>query len=421
MTPRRRLALITPIATLGLLAACSPGTDSPGTGSPAAAEKPTAREVARLAPRALVAHAEGLVLIDTETGATLDEVADDAFVRLSDVGDGRHVAIADASGFRLYDTGIWAEGHDDHTHRYTTEPGLTEVRHEAAQAGHVVTNAGHTTFFADGTGEISTVATGEVADLDAEIASARTDAPHHGVALRLGDGTLLTTQGTAEERRTVQVLDGDEVVAQTDACPGVHGEATAAPTPAGDVVVLGCENGPVVLRDGDFHQVQVDEAYARTGNLAGHPSSPIVLSDWKTEPDATLERPEEIALIDTRADTLRTVDLGSPYWFRSLARGPEGEAVVLTYDGSLRVIDEESGREQSRIEVIEPWREKDDWQEPGPVLRVVDDLAYVSDAATEELVVVDLSSGSIVNRIDLPGAAVEVAVTTGTPGEHSAR
>ena len=64
----------------------------------------------------------------------------------------------------------------------------------------------------------------------AAIRHAKTDAPHHGVALELSDGSLLTTQGTQEARSTVQVRRGDTVLAQTSDCPGVHGEAVAAPT-----------------------------------------------------------------------------------------------------------------------------------------------------------------------------------------------
>jgi hypothetical protein len=44
-----------------------------------------------------------------------------------------------------------------------------------------------------------------------------------------------------------------------------------------------------------------------------------VLADHKVEaePEGGIERPTEIALIDTRDDTQQIVDLGSEYWFRS--------------------------------------------------------------------------------------------------------
>lgn len=413
----RRTAVL--IATALAVAAC--GTSDPQVASTqeGAPEEDASREVGRHVPRVLVAHAGGLTLLDTETGEVVATEEVEGFLRLSDTGDGRHVAVADGSSFRFFDSGLVTEEHGDHDHLRVSLAGLTGAELPAEGAGHVVPHAGTTTFFADGTGEIRTVPTEEVAAADAAWTTTRTRAPHHGVALRLGDGTLLTTQGTAEERRTVEVLDGERVVARTRACPGVHGEATAAPSEGGDVVVLGCEDGPVVLRGGAFHKVDPGVPYARTGNLAGHPNSHVVLSDFKTDPEADLERPTRVALVDTVADTLRTVDLGSSYWFRSLGRGPEGEAVVLTYDGTLRVLDEESGEEVHRIDVIEPWQEKDDWQLPGPVLRTAGDRAYVTDAEEQELVVVDLTAGAVERRIDLPAAAVEMVVTTGAGIDES--
>lgn len=413
---RRTTILISTLAVAATAAACGTADPSPTT-EPDPTDRTTmeseTREVARHAPRVLLAHDGGLTLVDTATGETVAAEELDGFLRLSDAGDGRHVVVADGSSFRLYDTGLVTEEHGDHDHRFVGPAGMTQVDLAAEGAGHVVPHAGTTTFFADGTGEIQTVPTEQVAADDAEVTTARTRAPHHGVALQLTDGTLLTTQGTETERRTVEVLDGERVVARTRACPGVHGEATAAPSGGGDVVVLGCEDGPVVLRNGTFHKVDAGVPYARTGNLAGHPESHVVLSDFKTDQEADLERPTRVALVDTVTDTLRTVDLHSSYWFRSLARGADGEAVVLTYDGTLRVLDEETGDEVQRIEVIAPWEEKDDWQLPGPVLKTAGDRAYVTDAESRELVVVDLTNGTVERRIELPGAAVEIAVTTG--------
>ena len=81
------------------------------------------------------------------------------------------------------------------------------------------------------------------------------------------------------------------MAAETTGCPGVHGEAAAQPTAQGDVVSLGCENGPVVYRDGAFHKVTVAEGYQRSGNQFGSHDSPIVLADYKTDADAEQERP----------------------------------------------------------------------------------------------------------------------------------
>lgn len=233
------------------------------------------------------------------------------------------------------------------------------------------------------------------------------------MAIALKGGGLLTTQGTKDSRSTVQYLVDGAVRSETTDCPGVHGEATAKPNATGDVAVFGCENGPAIFRDGAFVKVPVDDAYARTGNLAGSSSSPIVLGDYKVDKNAKPERTTRVSLIDTTTATMKLVDLGSPYWFRSLARGPHGEGVVLTGDGRLNIIDMAGGTVTKRIDAIAPWQGGSDWQQPGPAVKVVGDRAYVTDAATKEVVVIDLEGGAEVKRIRVDVVPVELAVVSG--------
>nr|WP_276518871.1 hypothetical protein [Micrococcus endophyticus] len=331
--------------------------------------------------------------------------------------------VTTGNGWEVFSTGIQAKAHGDHVHHYESAPGMTGVTFPGEHPGHVVTHNGRTTLFADGTGAIRTFDSTHLdkatPDLMPVMTEAETEDPHHGVALELYDGTLFTTQGTEDSRDTLQVIDSTtgEVTAETDDCPGSHGEAAAQPTEAGDVVVTGCENGPVVYRDGEFHKVEVETEYQRSGNLFGLHDSRIVLGDHKVEEEPTeaVERPTAIALIDTHTDELTTVDLGSSYWFRSLGRAEDGSAVVLTYDGEVNVIDEETGEVTAEYAVIEPWKEKDEWQEPGPILKVAGNTAYVTDAEAQKLVVVDLETGETVLEKDLEFAPVEMAVVTGQP------
>src|SRR3546814_16304356 len=65
------------------------------------------------------------------------------------------------------------------------------------------------------------------------------------------------------------------------------------------------------------------DSYGRIGNQAGSQASPVLLGDYKTDPDAELERPTRISLIDTRTAKIRLVDLPTSYSFRSLGRGTD--------------------------------------------------------------------------------------------------
>jgi hypothetical protein len=146
-----------------------------------------------------------------------------------------------------------------------------------------------------------------------------------------------------------------------------------------------------------------------------------VLADHKVEaePEGGIERPTEIALIDTRDDSQRIVDLGSEYWFRSLDRGPVGEALVLTADGELNILDPDSGEILHEVPVTEEWSEPDNWQEAGPMLSVADGTAFVVDPEAKKLTMVDVASGEVYRTLDLPVVPHEIQVTTGTAsGEY---
>jgi hypothetical protein len=424
---KRRAAALLGAGVLAL-AACGSGSGdgaSDAGGGETGAEAPSSdrTEVGALSPRIVLAHEGGVVTLDSADGAVLDETVLEGYVRLNPAGDGRHVAVSASDAVTMYDTGLLAQGHGDHFHYYVQDPALTDLSVEAPHPGHVVPHGDRTAIFADGTGAITLIDPSGLGDGDLGVLEeTATEAPHHGVAVPLSDGGLLTTQGTEDARSTVQVLDADgNVVAETDDCPGVHGEAAAQPTESGDVVSLGCENGSVVYRDGEFHKVAIEGDYQRSGNQKGHEDSPIVLADHKVEaePAGGLERPTEIALIDTRDATQQIVDLGSPYWFRSLDRGPDGEALVLTYDGELNILDPESGEILHEVPVTGEWEEGENWQEAGPMLSVADGTAFVVDPEAQKLTMVDVASGEVYRELDLPVVPHEIQVTTGTAsGEY---
>ena len=112
------------------------------------------------------------------------------------------------------------------------------------------------------------------------------------------------------------------------------------------------------------------------------------------------------------------MELPSSYTFRSLGRGPKGEALVLGTDGKLHVIDPTSGKITTSIALMEPWTEPDEWQSPRPTLKVSGDIAYVSDPATTSIMSVDLTKGAVITKATLPTAPNELAVASGTATEH---
>ncbi|NLE82174.1 MAG: hypothetical protein GX610_21860 [Rhodococcus sp.] len=347
-------------------------------------------------PRLTASYDGGIMVLDADTLEVVDTVENiDGFVRLNPAGDGRHVLVSTGSSFTALDT---------------AEAELTDVSFSAEKPGHVVRHDGKTVLFDDGTGSIRVFDPTTLSEGMPETEEHSTEEAHHGVAVELSDGTLLTTLGNEEERQGVVVLDehGHET-ARSEECHGVHGEATAAR----ETVVFGCENGVLVVTDGLITKIPAADPYGRIGNLAGDEESAIVLGDYKTDPDAELERPGRVSLIDTEKHEISLVDLGTSYSFRSLGRGPTGEAIVLGTDGELHVIDPETKTVTRTVPVISPWSEPETWQSPRPTLFVQGATAYVTDPETKAIYAVNLDAGRVTSKATLPETPNELTGVTG--------
>ncbi|MDH6676865.1 hypothetical protein M2284_001063 [Rhodococcus sp. LBL1] len=412
-TPRR-LTLAASVATCAaLLAGCS------GTGDGTVAETATTSpqtttskpfQARAATPRLAVTYDGGILVLDAETLSVVGESEIDGFNRVNPAGDERHVMVTTEGGFRVLDTGTWSEAHDDHAHHYVTAPSLTDITFDAAKPGHVVRHAGRTVLFDDGTGRVESFDPAALEDGRPETASFTTPHPHHGVAVELADGRLITTVGDEKTRTGIVVYDAARTeIARNEQCPGVHGEAVAA----GEAVVFGCQDGLLIYRDGAITKVTSPDPYGRIGNQAGSEDSAVVLGDYKSDPKAELERPQRVSLTDTATGELRLVDLGTSYTFRSLGRGPFGEALVLGTDGALHVIDPATGAVVRRMPVIAPWTEPDKWQSPRPALFVQGFTAYVTDPATKRIHAVDVEKGEVTATAELPHTPDEITGVRG--------
>ncbi|WP_408641839.1 zinc metallochaperone AztD [Saccharopolyspora oryzae] len=339
----------------------------------------------------VVTYDGGVYVLDGRTLQVVKDLPLEGFNRLNPAGDERHVLVSTATGFRVLDAASAV---------------LTDVEFPGAKPGHVVRHAGKTVLFADGTGEATTFNPEELGDDLPPTEVYRAPEPHHGVAIELANGELVVTIGNEEERSGIAVLDAErKEIARNEDCPGVHGEATAQ----GETVVVGCENGALIYRGGTITKVTSPTEYGRIGNQAGSDTSPIVLGDYKQDEHAELERPEQISLIDTTNGTMKLVDIGTSYTFRSLARGERGEALVLGTDGKIHQIDPATAQVTRTIPVLAPWQEPLEWQQPRPALFVRGGTAYVTDPAKKEIHAIDLTSGDTVTTGNLPAAPNELS------------
>ncbi|WP_430334666.1 zinc metallochaperone AztD [Rhodococcus sp. ACT016] len=407
-TPRR-LTLAASVATCAaLLAGCSSTDDSTAIETATPSAKPS--QVRAATPRLALTYDGGILVLDAETLSVVGESELDGFNRINPAGDERHVIVSTEDGFRVLDTGTWSEAHGDHAHHYTAAPALTDIAFDADKPGHVVRHAGRTVLFDDGTGRVASFDPTTLEDGAPRTSTFTTPVAHHGVAVELADGRLITTLGDEKTRTGIVVYDAARTeIARSEQCPGVHGEAVAAD----ETVVFGCQDGLLIYRDGAITKVTSPDPYGRIGNQAGFEDSPVVLGDYKSDPDAELERPQRVSLTDTTTGELRLVDLGTSYTFRSLGRGPFGEALILGTDGALHVIDPATGAVIRRVPVIDPWTEPEQWQSPRPALFVQGFTAYVTDPATDRVHAVDIENGQVTATAKLPHTPDEITGVRG--------
>ncbi|MFJ2263471.1 zinc metallochaperone AztD [Streptomyces sp. NPDC087844] len=334
----------------------------------------------------------GLYILDGESLELTKTLQLPGFNRVNPAGDEDHVVVSTDTGFRVLNAAGQA---------------LTDIEYKGSKPGHVVRHAGKTVLFTDGTGEVNVF---DPADLSGgKKPEGRTYASaeaHHGVAIELANGELLSTLGTEEKRTGSLVLDkNNKEIARYEKCPGVHGEAAAK----NEAIAVGCEDGILIYKDGKFTKIDAPDDYGRIGNQAGSDVSPVLLGDYKTDAEAELERPTRVSLIDTEKKKLRLVDLGTSYSFRSLGRGPQGEALVLGTDGAIHVIDQNSGKVEKKIPAVGKWQEPLDWQQPRPTLFVREGTAYVSDPSEKALHAIDLKTGKKVTSVTLPKSTNELS------------
>ncbi|WP_422744407.1 zinc metallochaperone AztD [Mycobacterium sp. WMMD1722] len=385
--------------TVAGLAACSAGGESAETSQGASSGTPSSAQAAPINEPLVTTYDGGLYVLDGETLELKKDIPLDGFLRVNPAGDESHVLVTTSDGFRVLDA---AGGQ------------LTEETFPAADAGHVVPHGEHTVLFADGSGEITAF---DPHALESggmpETQKFKTPQPHHGVAVILSDGTLVHSIGNPENGTGAVAMQGGREIARSEDCPGVHGESVAAD----EVVILGCENGVLEYANGTFTKIPSPTPYGRSGNTRGHDDSPVVLGDMKIDPDAELERPNQFTLIDTTTDQMRVVQLppSVSYWFRSLGRGPQAEALILGTDGKLYVFDPVTGAQVKAIQVTDPWTEPDDWQQGAPAVFTREDAVYVSDPAAKQIHLVDLAAGTVSASGSLPQAPNELS---GAVGHH---
>ena len=399
------LTLGTVVALAGCSSETTAGSAPSAESTSPSASTSSASSTSEPGARVAISYANGVRVLDGTTLETVSEFDTEEFTRLNPAGDDRHVMVTMSKGFQVLDTGAGT----------TEAPELTDRVFEADTPGHVVRHGGKTVLYADGTSDTTVFDSAALSESEElpERETVEGDEAHHGVSVVLEDGTFLTTVGNADSRKGIVVEDASgKKIAENDECPGVHGEGTAKD----EAVVLGCEDGALVYHDGEITKLEApDKPYGRMGNAYVSETSPIVVGDYKDDADAEGYLLDQVTLIDTAEKTLEVVDLpeGVEYTFRDVARGPGDLAYLIGTDGSIHVLDPETGKVTKSIPVIKAWEGPTEWQDPHPAIVVSGDIGYVTEPAANSIHAVDLTTGEVVSTSELGVTPNEIAVAAG--------
>jgi outer membrane protein assembly factor BamB len=76
--------------------------------------------------------------------------------------------------------------------------------------------------------------------------------------------------------------------------------------------------------------------------------------------------------------------------------------MILGTDGKLHVFDAGTGDVVRSIDVVTPWTEPDEWQQPMPTVFVRGHDVYVTDPASSQIHLVDVDTGEVTRTAQLP-------------------
>ena len=188
-------------------------------------------------PRLALSYDGGVLILDAATLDVVGSAEVDGFTRLNPAGDDRHVLISTGNAFTALDT---------------AEPALTDVTFEAKTPGHVVRHDGKTVLFDDGTGLVRVFDPAGLSE--GSPATTEFTTPTRRITVSPSSCRTAACSRPSATRTSApgsSVLDRDrKEIARSEDCPGVHGEAVAAD----ETVVVGCQDGLLVYRDGVDHQ-----------------------------------------------------------------------------------------------------------------------------------------------------------------------
>ncbi|MGL5042954.1 MAG: hypothetical protein ACRC6X_07675 [Culicoidibacterales bacterium] len=349
------------------------------------------------APRIVVNNEDGTV--DVLDGTTLSLVKSFPVNVSSITGgpDNRHVFMSHRVNgtVQVLDTGSYL---DDKGKAVVKEPALYDYQMTGNQPAHIVSNAGVTTIFYDGSGDIdlydakSLVTTGNIPPVPVQHFNVPA---HHGVAVSTSSGGFITsTPPPADKTRghgVARVSQQNNLKQIDTEVSRLHGEAVTFANNQ-ELFAFGGEKKVYLYNDstGVGTNLALPDQSARVGALSGSHTSPFLIGNYgsKDAPDLA----KNITVIDSAKLSLTKVDLATTY-LASFVHDGSQTAYVLGTNGSLYVIDLATASITAQLPLIDAWTSGEG--KITPSLAISADAVYVTNPTKKTIIAVELTKQTI--------------------------
>lgn len=377
--------------------------------APASAEEKTAWRLFVSDHAAPVVHA-----LDMETGQTIETFNVKAPTSLYRSDSGRSIFAVQGKGdvISVLSSGIAFGDHGDHGDIKVEAPRLLDVSFEGKKPSHFVDHEGDIALFFDGEGKARVTREADILDGKPAIREVSTDAPHHGVAVALGDDVLISEPNKDKPDELpvgIRVVDrAGATVGDIHACPDLHGEASS-----GNLVAIACAEGLLITSgDGKIELLPYDKALpeGKSTTLVGGRGLQYFLGNYG---------PSAVVLIDPKSEeAFRLIDLPTRRVHFTVDPVRAKFAYVFTEDGQLHRIDVVAGKIDGSLKLTEPYSMDGHWSDPRPRIAVAGNRIVVSDPLKSALHVVDAESFTKGDDIPLEGKPFNLVAVGGSGETH---
>ncbi len=344
-----------------------------------------------------------------------------AALTASESGQTVYAVQSDADTTHVIKTGIALSDHGEHSDIEITDPALLPLKIEGKKPGHAVPHGDDVVIFYDRGGVANTHSEDALLEGSTAHKSLDTTAPHHGVALPMGDYMLVsvpnlkaeTKAGDLPPRLGLRIVDSKgEQVGDVATCTGLHGEASSA-----KIAAFGCEEGvliasPVSGKEPKLTMLPYDKEFpkGKVGTLLGGKAMQFFLGNYGDD---------RIVLIDPDAEKpYRLIDLPTRRVDFALDPAHVKNAYVLTEDGKLHLVDTLSGEIRKSETVTEPYSKDGHWRDPRPRLAVAGDVIAITDPRHSLVRLVDTQSLKEVRTLPVEGQPFTIVAVGGSGLVH---